>query len=58
MKLLLLSTIAGSFMLAGACIAAGFLNHIDSSESLVLTLVSLLLAAFGLLEYQSMPEEF
>lgn len=58
MKIILLSTIAGSFMLAGACIAAGFLNHITTSESLVLTIVSLGIAAFGLLEANSLPEDF
>lgn len=56
MKLLLLSTIAASFMLAGACMAAGLLNHIDAGESLVLTLVSLGIAAFGLLEANSMGD--
>ncbi len=58
MRIILLSTIAGSFMLAGACIAAGCLNHIDAGESLVLTLVSLGIAAFGLLEFNSLPEDF
>lgn len=58
MRIILFSTIAGSFMLAGACIAAGFLNHIDAGESLVLTLVSLGIAAFGLLEANSLPEDF
>jgi hypothetical protein len=56
MKNLLYSTTAASFMLAGACICAGALHHISFSESIVLTITSLLLAAFGLFEINSMGD--
>lgn len=53
MKNLLLLTIAGCFMLAGACIAAGVLKHIAADECLILTVVSFLLAGFGAIEYNT-----
>jgi hypothetical protein len=56
MKNLLRLTTAGALMLAGACIASGLLNHISSTESIILTIVSLLLSAFGLLEINSMED--
>ena len=56
MKNLLRITTAAALMLAGACICAGLLHHISSSESIILTIVSLLLSAFGLLEINSMGD--
>ena len=56
MKNLLRLTTAASLMLAGACICAGLLHHISSSESIILTIVSLLLSAFGLLEINTMGD--
>ena len=56
MKNLLRITTAAALMLAGACICAGLLHHISSSESIILTIVSLLLSAFGLLEINTMGD--
>ena len=56
MKNLLRLTTAGALMLAGACIAAGLLNHISSTESIILTIVSLLLSAFGSFEINLMGD--
>ena len=56
MKILLCLTTAGALMLAGACIAAGLLNHIGSSESVVLTIFCLFLSVFGLHEIDTMGD--
>ena len=52
----MLILIGFNLVLAGACIAAGCLNHITAGESLVLTFVSFGLAAFAALEFNSMGD--
>ena len=55
-KIIMLILIGFNLVLAGACIAAGCLNHITVGESLMLTLVSFGLAAFAALEFNSMGD--
>lgn len=55
-KILMIVTIAFVLMLAGACAAAGFLNHIPSGESITLFIVCVLLAGFGALEANTMED--
>ena len=42
--------------MAGACAAAGFLNHLTAGESVLFGLISIGLAAFAALEANSMED--
>jgi hypothetical protein len=55
-KIIMLILIGFNLVLAGACIAAGFLNHLTAAESALFTLVSFGLAAFAALEFNSMED--
>lgn len=52
-KIILLILTAFNFMLAGACIAAGYLEHISIEDSVILTFFAVFLAAFGAVEYNT-----